>query len=114
MFGKARAMESLIQNKASSTRPLRPTGVEREFPNGMFKAIADQRIEQPQKKEALTFYEALAQYTPKPRSESPSGQLGNRLAETLPDKPPEPTPPVDRAWQPVRSRAVADAAEPPK
>ena len=25
MFGKARAMESLIQNKANSTRPLRPT-----------------------------------------------------------------------------------------
>ena len=52
MFGKARAIESLIQNKAQLDEAVTAYQelIER-FPHGMFKAIADQRIEQLQKKE---------------------------------------------------------------
>ena len=59
MFGKARAMESLIQNKAQLDEAVAAyQELDKNFPNGMFKAIADQRIEQLQKKDTLTFYEA--------------------------------------------------------
>ncbi len=62
----------------------------------MFKSIADQRVEQLQKKETLNFYESLAKYTPKPKVESPRNQLGKLggLPENPPDEPLVPTAPV--------------------
>ncbi|MGO9111107.1 MAG: hypothetical protein ACLP9L_17935 [Thermoguttaceae bacterium] len=97
MFGKARAIESLSQRKAQIDEAITAyKELNERFPHGMFKAIADQRMEQLQKKETLRFYEALAQYTPKPKVESPRSQLGKLgpLPENPPDEPPVPTPPV--------------------
>ena len=86
MFGKARAMESLIQN-ANDLKAAREAYEELKntFPKGMFTAIAEQRIERLQKKDALTFYEALAQYTPKPKMESPRSKLDSLTP--LPENP---------------------------
>ena len=50
MFGKARAMESLIENKAQLDEAIKAyQELNKSFPNGMFKAIADRQIEQLQK-----------------------------------------------------------------
>ncbi len=105
LFGKARAIESLIEN----TEQLKEaTAAYQElidkFPQGMYKPIADQRIERLQKPETLKFYEALAKYKGEPRKtespqsplESPRSQLEkmgtlreNPPGEPLmPDKPP--------------------------
>ena len=47
MFGKARAMESLIQDKAQVDEAIAAyQELNTSFPGGMFKAVADQRIEQ--------------------------------------------------------------------
>jgi len=98
MFGKARALESLIQNKDQLHEALGAyEDLNKSFPDGMFKAVAKQRIERLQKKDSdsLAFYEALAQYTPKPKVESPHSQL-SKLGP-LPENPPQepvPTPPV--------------------
>jgi len=92
MFGKARAIESLVE---SETKPEEAIAAYEElnksFPSGMFKVIADQRIEQLKKPDALKFYTALAQYAPKPKAEAPRSPLGNL---NLPDEPLEPTAPV--------------------
>ncbi len=96
MFGKARALEALIQDKAQLGEAVAAyEELNKSFPKGIFKAIADQQIERLQKKDALQFYEALAQYTPKPKVESPHSQLGKlgSLPENPPDEP-VPTPPV--------------------
>ena len=90
MFGKARAMESLIQNKTQLDEAVAAyQELKKSFPLGMFQAIADQRIEQLQKKETLKFYEKLAQYSPKPKVEKPHSQLGKlgALPDALPDEP---------------------------
>jgi len=96
MFGKARAMESLIENKAQLDEVLAVyQELNKSFPKGMFKVVAEQRIKQLQKNETLTFYETLAQYTPKPKAESLRSPLGNGpLSENPPDGPLVPTPPV--------------------
>ncbi|MGA2255319.1 MAG: hypothetical protein ABSG53_11705 [Thermoguttaceae bacterium] len=97
MFGKARAMESMSQNKAQVDEAVAAYKelIER-FPNGMFKPVADQRIEQLQKKDALEFYRALAQYAPKPKVESPRSKLDNLgpLPENPTDEPLVPKTPV--------------------
>ena len=106
MFGKARAMESLIQNKDDLEKTVATyKELNEAYPHGMFKPIADQRIESLQKKSALTFYEALAQYTPKAKVESPQSQLGKlgALPENPPEAPPTPTPPV-RSEAPSRGK----------
>jgi len=86
MFGKARAMESLIKNgddlKAAKEAY---EELKKSYPNGMFKMVADQRIDQLQKSDALKFYEALAQYSPKPKLESPRSKLEGLTP--LPDNP---------------------------
>ncbi len=77
-------MESLIQNKAQRDEAIAAyQELNENFPNGMFKAVAEQRIEQLQKKETLTFYEALPNTLPKAKVESPQSQLENlgRLPE---------------------------------
>ena len=88
LFGKARAVESLIQN-ADDLKAAKDAYEElaKSFPDGMFKAIAERRIEQLQKKDTLTFYEALAQYNPKPPVESPRSKLDSLTP--LPDNPTE-------------------------
>ena len=91
MFGQARAIESLIQNKAQLDEAIAAyQKLNTSFPHGMYKVLADQRIEHLQKKETLKFYESLAQYTPappKPKAESPRSQLGS--LESLPENPPD-------------------------
>jgi hypothetical protein len=97
MFGKARAMESLIENKAQVDEALAAyQELNKRFPEGMFKAVAEQQIGRLQKKETLTFYEALAQYAPKPKVESPASQLGKLgpLSENPPEEPAAPKPSV--------------------
>ncbi len=96
MFGKARAMESLIENKSQRDEAIAAyQDLNKKFPDGMFKAIADQRIEQLQKKETMEFYEALAQYAPKPKVKSIRSQLEN-LGNfgNPPDELPVPTTPI--------------------
>ena len=81
MFGKARAIESLIQNKAQVDEAVAAyQELNERFPHGMFKTVADQRLEQLQKKETVKFYESLAQYTPKPKVESPAASWENSAA----------------------------------
>jgi hypothetical protein len=96
MFGKARAIESLIESKSDLEDAVAAyQDLNKSFPDGIYKALADQRIEQLQKKDALKFYLALAQYTPKPKAESPRSKLEN--LGPLPDNPsgePVPSPPV--------------------
>lgn len=113
MFGKARAIESLIENKAQLDEAIAAyQELNKSFPKGMFKAVAERRIEQLQKKETLTFYEALAQYTPKPKAESLRSQLGNlgTLSENPPDGPLVPTPPVRGGG--IQSNPTPDLPEP--
>ena len=88
LFGKARAVESLIQN-ADDLKAAKEAYEEltKSFPDGMFKAAAERRIEQLQKKDTLKFYEALAQYNPKPKVESPHSTLDSHTP--LPDNPTE-------------------------
>ncbi len=96
MFGQARAIESLIQNKAQIDEAIAAyQDLNKKYPSGMFKPIADQRIELLQKKETLTLYETLAQYTPAPKPVSPRSQsnTGN-VPENPPEEPLVPTPPV--------------------
>ena len=96
MFGKARALEALIQNKDQLDEAVAAyQKLNEKFPNGRFKAVADRQIERLQTKDALAFYEALSQYTPKPRIESPRqpGKSGP-LLENPPDEPLVPSTPV--------------------
>jgi hypothetical protein len=124
MFGKARAIESLIQNKAQVDEAVAAyQELNERFPHGMFKTVADQRLEQLQKKETVKFYESLAQYTPKPKVESPRSQLGKLggLPENPPEEPLVPTAPVrpERSGQqgpalgiPVPSLTPAEPVKP--
>ena len=99
MFGKARAMESLIENKSQRDEAIKAyQALNENFPNGMFKAVADRQIEQLQKDETLRFYEELAKYTPnKAKVESPRNQVENL---SLPEEPLPPTPPVRAVPEP--------------
>jgi hypothetical protein len=96
LFGKARAMESLIQNSDQ----LRDTisayeELNRSYPQGMYKAIADQQIERLQKGDALRFYQALAKYSPKPKIEAPRSELEKlKPLGPLPENPEAPLVPV--------------------
>ena len=110
MFGKARAMEALIQNKSQLDDAVKAyEELNERFPHGMFKPLADQRISRlnNKKKDALAFYEALAQYVPKAKVESPRSQLEKIEAA---GKPAEPTAPV----RPGSSAQPAPAAGPPE
>ena len=72
MFGKARALEALIQNKDQLDEAVAAyQKLNEKFPKGTYQAVADRQIEQLQKKDAMAFYDALAQYTPRPKVESP-------------------------------------------
>jgi hypothetical protein len=99
MFGKARAIESLIQDKAQVDEALAAyQALNDAFPGGMYKALADQRIEQLKKGEIAEFYQTLAEYVPKAKGEgegprSPLARLGN-LPDNPPEEPPVPTVPV--------------------
>ena len=87
MFGKARAMEALIQKPEDAEHAKAAyKELNEKFSKGMFKAVAEERIKQLEKRDTLTFYETLAQYAPKPKVESPVSQLG-KLGD-LPDNPP--------------------------
>jgi hypothetical protein len=96
MFGKARILESLGKLPEATAAY---TDLNKAFPEGTYKAIADQRIEQLAKPEIAEFYKALAQYTPPPKKEaekpaaSPRSKLENiaPLPEN-PEQPPMPKP----------------------
>ena len=108
LFGKARAIESLIQDKAQVDEAIAAyQDLNKRFPNGMFKGVAEQRIEQLNKPVALAFYKELAQYKrtpPKPKVESPRSKLDN--LGTLPENPTDellvPKPPVRGDGSPSR------------
>jgi hypothetical protein len=108
MFGKARAVESLIDNETKPDEAIAAyEDLNKAFPNGMFKALAIQRLEQLKKPDTLKFYTALARYVPKPKVESPRSPLGNL---SLPDEPLEPTTPV----RPDAPKTEVPKNEPPK
>ena len=101
MFGRARAIESSIQKKADRDEAVAAyQELNKNFPNGMFKAIAEQRIEQLGKPDSLVFYDALAQYKPKPKAktetEPPKNplQTPGPLLDNPPDEPLVPKTPV--------------------
>jgi hypothetical protein len=90
LFGKARALESLLMDKSQLGEVVAAyEEVNKNFPNGMYKAIAEQRIEQLQKSDAVTFYRQFAAYTPpKPKVAGPQSEL-EKLK--LPENPPDAT-----------------------
>ena len=95
MFGIARATETLGDvNKAIEAYE----NLNKEFPKGTYKAVADQRLLRLRTPDAVEFYKALAEYTPKPKTEKsekskekteagPKGKL-DKIAP-LPENPPE-------------------------
>ena len=79
-------MESLIQNRDQLDEAVAAyEELNKRFPQGMFKPIADQQIERLQKKDALDFYTELAQNKPKAKVESPRSKLESL---SLPENPP--------------------------
>lgn len=107
MFGKARAIEALIQDQAQLDEALKAyQELNRSFPQGMFKTVAEQRIEQLSKpadhSDVLKFYRALAQYTPKPPAKNSLKDLG-----PLPE--PEPTTPTRGSGSPTSPASVVPA-----
>jgi hypothetical protein len=118
MFGKARAIESLIENETQLDQALAAyQELNDRFPEGMFKALATQQIEQLQKKDTLTFCRALARYTPKPKAESPQRQLEKLgpLSENPPDEPGPPKPAVQGGGnQPASKGQVPEPSLTPK
>ena len=93
MFGKARAIESMIQNKAQLDEAIAAyKELNQDFPHGMFKALAEQQVKQLEKPETLAFYENLAQYAPKAKVESPHSQLENLGELPVPANPPDELP----------------------
>jgi hypothetical protein len=92
MFGKARALESLgkLEDAVRAYQDLN-----KEFPEGSYKAVADERLRKLDKPETAEFYRAFAQFTPKPTKESPRGKVDSLapLPEN-PEEPPMPTPSV--------------------
>jgi hypothetical protein len=86
MFGKARALESMIRNKDQ----LRDAAAAYDdfntsFPKRMYKAIADKRLEGLKKPDTLKFYEALAKYERKPKVTTPPSDL--ETPHDLPESP---------------------------
>ena len=77
MFGNARAIESLVQNADDLKQAIAAyEELKKSFPNGMFKTVVDgRRLERLGKKDALAFYQKLAQYTPKPKVGEPPQQV---------------------------------------
>lgn len=112
MFGKARALESLIQNKEQVAKAVAAyEELNEKFPHGMFKPVVEQQIERLKKNDSLMFYEALAQYAPKPKVESPRSQLGKLGA--LPENPPgEPIPTTPARPKGSQSGATLGLPEP--
>jgi hypothetical protein len=97
MFGKARALESLIQNKEQLQEAVAAyEELNKAFPQGMYKGIAEQRIAQLPKGDALKFYQKLASYTPPaaptPPPASPKSEL-DKLGP-LPENPEAPLVPA--------------------
>jgi len=94
MFGKARAIESLIQSETKvDDAILAYEELAKSFPEGIFKALAQQRIEQLKKPEAFKFYQELARYTPQPKPELPHSPLDKLGPLELPEAPTTPTMP---------------------
>jgi hypothetical protein len=92
MFGKARILETAgkLPEATAAYQELN-----KEFPQGTYKAIADQRIEQLGKPEAAELYKAIAEFKPKPKKEaekkeaekSAAGPGGKAESMKLPDNP---------------------------
>jgi hypothetical protein len=110
MFGTAKILET--QGKlADATAAYQK--MNEEYPQGMYKAVADQRIERLGKPDTAEFYQALAQFTPKPPKESPAKESPRGKLEgigSLPENPEEPalTPPT----KPGSSGSGAGASPP--
>ncbi len=95
MFGKARILESegKLPEATAAYQELN-----KEFPQGTYKAVADQRLEQLGKPETAEFYKAVAEYKPKTKKEAeksaagPSGKAESMTLPENPDMPPLTTP----------------------
>jgi hypothetical protein len=101
MFGKARILESTgnLQEATTAYQDLI-----KAFPQGTYKAVAEQRIAALGKPETVEFYKALAEYKPKPPKKEaekkepeksaagPSGKIENMKLPENPDMPPLTTP----------------------
>ncbi len=88
MFGKARILETMGKLPEATAAYQE---VIKEFPQGTFKTIVDQRLEQLGKPDTAEFYKALAEYKPKPKKEaaekSAAGPSGKAESLTLPENP---------------------------
>ena len=69
MFGKGRLLESVgkLPEATAAYQDLN-----KEYPKGIYKAVAEGRLEQLGKAETAGFYQALAKYTPKSKKEKPA------------------------------------------
>jgi hypothetical protein len=91
LFGKARVLESVgkLPEATAAYQDLL-----KEFPQGTYKAVADQRLEQLGKPDTAEFYKAVAEYKPKVKKEAeksaagPSGKAENLKLPENPDIPP--------------------------
>lgn len=98
MFAKGRLFESVgkLAEAAAAYQDLN-----KEYPKGIYTAVAEGRLEQLKNPETAEFYQALAKYTPK-KTEKPAAKKGGGNAAagprgalenmTLPENPEEPAP----------------------
>jgi hypothetical protein len=119
LFGKARVLES-TGKLAEATAAYQQLNT--EFPKGTYTAIAEQRLEQLGKPDTAELYQALAQYSPKPKTEKPKTEIPKEAEKaaagprtklenmTLPENPEEPAPPkTSGKAEPSNSGAAASA-----
>jgi hypothetical protein len=96
MFGKARVLESAGQLQEATTAY---QDMIKAFPQGTYKAVAEQRIAQLAKPDTAEFYKAVAEFKPKPPKEAekkaaeksgagPSGKIENMQLPENPEMPP--------------------------
>ena len=111
MFGKARILESAgkLPEATAAYQELN-----KEFPQGIYKAVADQRLEQLGKPDTAEFYKAVAEYKPKPKKEaaekSAAGPSGKAEKLTLPENPD--MPPIGAPVRPGESSSGSAASAP--
>jgi len=122
MIGAARALESLgqLQEALAAYEDLN-----KNFPKGTYKALADQRLEQLRTPDAAEFYQHLAQYTPKPKTEKskekekatpasgPRGKVED-LGPLSPNPPEQPSGATPEAAKPKGTVAETSKTEPAK
>ncbi len=112
MFAQARILETV--GKVPEAKAAYEN-LNKEFPKGAYKAIADSRLDELSRPETDEFYKALAQYNPKPNANKekkgekkegagPRSKLQNM---TLPENPEEPAAPGPSPKGPATSSGTA-------